>query len=1051
MHQTKKYLLPFFTALCAVALVFTGCANSADSIDSSDGKKEKFTITVKTQNIYSKTETEGRSIFPVLSGSEYYTLSCKSGDTWQNLDGTYPDYQMLIIPGTYTLKLDAYSDAEKKNLILTGQTELTVTSGMGSTEVPFIMQPPENATGTGNINLALSAESDTQIAAFEITTDSGNLSLGWTKDDTETSYTKGTITRASVPTGTYHLAIYGNTTTGETIYVRFETLTVWKDLTSSAWIFADGSSSNELKITASDLYSTFYVKGSSGPYNFYTSDSAFGDVTASDTNSGNVISPLQTVSAAVNKCVVSYKPYTIYVDGTVTETIDSTSPDPTAIEISGGKIITIKSIKPESERSVIQADGNGHVMFAGGTVVLEDLVLKGGNTSVDGGGIFVGSSWSLTMKNCTITDCKTTTSGAGIYVAGGSVTLTDCTFSGNTAQTGAGIYLNNGTLTISSTTMESNTATGAAGALYINNGTATLTECTVSSNNAQNGGGIYLNDGALTISSTTMENNTATATGEDNGGGAIYSKKTITFTDCTFSGNSATSGKAINFYNINSEQKLKFNGTIQTNEDDIYFATGNRFLIQTPLSTDSSILVTPSNYATGETILTVEEGVTLAEQVDYFKITPKSQSDGSFMPWIVLDNGKTMWCPKIEQLTNAPNSLTYPYVSISTVAEFGTVNDWLSSGYTFSGITLLLENDLDLTIQIPSNFAGTLNGKEHTINGTNQAYKTLFESPSADVINLNVSGYYQKPRPLTAAENVAIFTDIPAGQSETIDASTLDETDWTGAGSAEISGNVTLTATTPTTITSSGNIFTVKNGGTLTLESNVTLKTTNPLASVKVEEGGTLILDGAEITSSSTTNPTGVSITKGTLIMNSGTISSIQGSAIVATDSTITITGGTISNNSGSGSRSTLNLTNCTADIKNLTVTNNFANWYGGGIMISGGGTYTFTSCEISSNSTGYSNGVPGYGGGIYIDTTGTVTFTGCTITGNSAINNGSSSKGGGIYLNSGTLTTTGCTISSNTTKNGSTETTGYGSQIYAVAGSVYNGETLATDKVIDK
>ena len=66
-HQTKKYLLPLFTALCAVALVFTGCADSANSIDSSDGKKETFTITVKTQNITSKKESAGRSIFPVLS------------------------------------------------------------------------------------------------------------------------------------------------------------------------------------------------------------------------------------------------------------------------------------------------------------------------------------------------------------------------------------------------------------------------------------------------------------------------------------------------------------------------------------------------------------------------------------------------------------------------------------------------------------------------------------------------------------------------------------------------------------------------------------------------------------------------------------------------------------------------------------------------------------------------------------------------------------------------------------------------------------------------
>lgn len=1023
-HQTKKYLLPLFTALCTAALVFTSCANSAGSIDSSDGKKEKFTITVKTQNLTSKKEDAGRSIFPVLSGSENYTLSYKSGENaeWQNLDGTFPNYQMFIIPGTYTLKLDAYYDSEKQNPILTGQTELTVTSGMEKAEVPFIMQPPENATGYGSVSLILSAETDTQISTFEITADSGDLTLVWTKDDTETTYTKGTITAASVPNGTYHLTIYGKTTAGETIYVRSETLTVWKDLTSSRWIFANGSSSDELKITASDLYSTFYVKGSAGPYNFYK-DGVFGDVTASDSNSGSMGSPLQTVSAAVNKCVVSYKPYTIYVDGTVNEVTAGDS-DPTAIFISPGKIITIKSIKPESGKSVIQADRNGHVMFAAGTVVLEDLELKGGGNTNFGGGIYLGPGCPLTMKNCTITDCIATTSGGGLYVPlGSTANLTGCTINGNTASNGAGIYV--------------------AG------GSVTLTDCTFSGNTAQNGGGIYLNDGALTISSTTMENNTATSTKNDEGGGAIYSKKNITFTDCTFSSNSASNGKAINFYNIKSGQTLNFNGIIQTNEDDIYFLVGNRFLIQTPLSAGSSILITPSNYATGETILTVEKGVTLAEQVDYFKITPQSQPDGSFMTWIVLDNGRTMWCPKIEQLKNVPSSSTYPYVSISTVAEFGTFNNWLSNGYTFSGITLLLENDLELGIQIPSNFAGMLNGNGHTITGTNPSYTTLFASSSANFINLNVSGYYQKPRPLTAAENVAIFTNIPAGQSETVDASTLDETDWSGAGSAEISGNVTLTASSATTISSSGNIFTVKNGGTLTLSDNVTLTTTNPRASVIVEEGGTLILDGAKITSSSTSGPVGISITNGTLIINRGTISGIRGSPIVATDSEITITGGTISNNS---TKSSLQLTNCNADIKNLNVTGNSAMYNGGAIKISGGGTYTFNNCQITNNSTGPGYGESGYGGGIYINTTGTVTFTDCTITENSAEDQSTSSKGGGIYLAAGTLTTTGCTINSNTTKKGSTVTTGYGSQIYAVAKSVYNEETITEDnKVIDE
>lgn len=867
-HQTKKYLLPLFTAVCVAALFFTSCANSTDSIDSSDSKKETFTITVKTQNITSTKEAEGRSIFPVLSASENYTLSYKSGESedWQSLDGAFPDYQMFIIPGTYTLKLDAYSDSKKQNHILTGQTELTVTSEMENAEVLFIVQPPENAIGTGSVSLILSAESDTKIDTFEITTDSEYLSLVWTKDNTETTYTKGTITAASVPSGTYHLTIYGKTTADETIYVRSETLTVWKDLTSSVWIFADGSSSNELKITASDLYSTFYVKGSSGPYNFYTSDGAFADVTASDSNSGNITSPLSTISAAIAKCTVANKPYTINIDGTF-ETATSINIPP-YMNITINALGTPQNTENPDTRPVIKCNISGD----SGITASNNTVLSMNNIVIDG----------LSAES------STKASAIGVSSSAGSkLNLSFCTVK-NFAERG-----------------------------IVPAGELSLTNCSIIDNaTSENGGGIYIND----------------------------SSAIVTLTDCTFAGNTATSnGKAVYF----ADGTLNLNEKIQSSTDDFYIPTEKNITIQTSLSDDSSVLVIPSDYTNNTQILQAEDGVTLSDEAGKFKI---SNPD-----YIISKEGK--------------------------LCSLGTTST-------------------------------------------------------------------------TAADNIAVFTNIPAGCEATVNLDNLAQTTWNNHSSIEINGKVTVKATSPKAINSEAScIFTVKKGGTLTLESNVTLNTTvnNPVSCVKVEEGGTLILDGAEITSLSTTNPTGVSITKGTLIIKSGRLTGLKGSPIVATDSIVTITGGTISNNRSTSSRSTVSLKNCTADITNLTVTENSANWYGGGIMISGGGTYTFTSCVISNNSTGYSNGAPGYGGGIYIDTTGTVTFTGCTITGNSAINNGSSSKGGGIYLKSGTLTTTDCTINSNTTKNGSTETSGYGSQIYAVAGSVYNGTELTADMKIDE
>lgn len=849
-------LLTLTGILFAAALFFTGCADFAGS---SVSKKEIFTITVKTQNITSKTETKNRSAFPALSGSKYYTLSYKSGEStdWKSLDGTFPDYQMIIIPGTYTLKLDVYSDSGKTNHILTGNNSLTVTSGMENAEVSFILQPPKNATGNGSVSLVLSAETDTQITTFEINSDKSALTLTWTKDDREAAYTKGTITAYSVPAGTYHLTIYGKTTTDETVYVRSETLTVWEGLESSVWIFADGSSLNELKIKPDDLYSTFYVKGSSGTYNFYTADGIFGNVEASDTNSGSIDNPLQTVSAAVKKCVFSGMPYTIYVDGTVNESINASDTDPTAIFISGGKNITIKPVNPSGgTKPVIQGDGNGRIIFASGTVVLEDLVLKGGDNTNFGGGIYVSSSWSLTMKNCTITDCNATISGGGLYIA--------------------------------------------------TNGSANLNGCTISKNTAQNGGGIY---------------QTANAT----------------LTDCTFSSNNATNGKALYL----QSGTLNVNGKIQSSTDDFYITTGKTITIQSPLSTDSSILVTPSNYTVGTQILLADSDVNLENEVNKFKVSK---------------------------------------------------DKWLISS---TGILFSLEAQTDET-----------------------------------------------------SENVAIFTNIPAGCEATVNLDNLSQTLWSGFSPAEISGNVTVTATNGKTISSgSDSIFTVKNGGTLTLNENVTLETSSPGKScINVEEGGTLILNGATIQATSEYNVSGITITHGTLTINTGNITRLTGSLIVATDSTITITGGEISNN-----YSNVKLTNCTADIRNLIVTGNTTSGNGGGINISGGGTYTFNNCTITSNTASVRGGTPRYGGGIYIDTTGTVSFTNCNISGNTANGYGSSSgKGGGIYLKSGTLTTTGCTISSNTTTNGTSEVTGSGSQIYAVAGSVYNGEPLTEDKIID-
>lgn len=502
--EMKNKIFPIFLTLTGLLFVlqgFSGCAHPHSSFSSSDSSNKKTVlITAKIQNLpsvnTSESERLAKSAFPVLSDTLTYSLSYKpqgSSTTWQAMTGSYPDFQLISPSGTYILKLEGFSDADKTNLILTGQASVTIDEDSVVKTVSFIMQPPETATGNGSVNLKLSAASDTNISAFTLTaTKTGSteeISLSW-ECFAPGSSSSGTV-KANIPAGSYTVTIKG-IANNKIVYTRTEKLTVWEGLTTSSWIMADGTVKDELMIKQEDLYSTFYVKGSSGTYNFYK-EGVFGDVTASDTNSGSIDHPLATISAAIEKCTIDNKPYTIYVDGTIEETVDPTSVDPTAISITSGKNITIKSVNPSGEtKPVIQGDGNGRIIFAGGTVVLEDLVLKGGGNSTLGCGIYIGSTGVLTMKNCTITDCNATISGGGLYIAtNGSANLNGCTISKNTAQNGGGIYIQKGSVALTDCAITENTAkdnspSSKGGGIYLNSGTLTTRNCTISGNVTKN-------------------------------------------------------------------------------------------------------------------------------------------------------------------------------------------------------------------------------------------------------------------------------------------------------------------------------------------------------------------------------------------------------------------------------------------------------------------------------------------------------------------------------------------------------------------------------------
>ena len=186
--------------------------------------------------------------------------------------------------------------------------------------------------------------------------------------------------------------------------------------------------------------------------------------------------------------------------------------------------------------------GRGIYNHLWGTLTLTNSTITG-NTADVGGGIY-NQSGTLTLTNSTISgnkahtdDIYTVGSGGGIY-NGGTLTITNSTISGNTADGGGGIS-NWGTLTLTNSTISGNTASGNTvndhGGGIFSDGTLTITNSTISGNTADGGGGIFNQDGTLTVTNSTISGNTA-----DDGGGIDNYKGTLTITDSTISGNTAT-------------------------------------------------------------------------------------------------------------------------------------------------------------------------------------------------------------------------------------------------------------------------------------------------------------------------------------------------------------------------------------------------------------------------------------------------------------------------------------------------------------------------------
>ena len=219
------------------------------------------------------------------------------------------------------------------------------------------------------------------------------------------------------------------------------------------------------------------------------------------------------------------------------DTIDfAPSLDGQTITLTSGELVIDKDLTiqgPGATQLTVSGDNLSRVFYvkARQTVTLSDMTISNGNgldggqgmpTQSEGFGGGIINYGELTLMDCTVSNNSATMGGGGIdsgLSSGngtnvqGTLTVSGCQITGNfvtgSGGLGGGIYISGGTATVSNNFLSGNSAGSEGGAIYNFSGTVAVSGCQITGNSAGfRGGAIYNSGGALTVSTSFFSTNT---------------------------------------------------------------------------------------------------------------------------------------------------------------------------------------------------------------------------------------------------------------------------------------------------------------------------------------------------------------------------------------------------------------------------------------------------------------------------------------------------------------------------------------------------------------
>ncbi|MDR1324712.1 MAG: right-handed parallel beta-helix repeat-containing protein, partial [Treponema sp.] len=570
-----------------------------------------------------------------------------------------------------------------------------------------------------------------------------------------------------------------------------------------------------------------------------------------------------------------------------------------------GKTVSI-TLEGGAEKWIVCLSSNG-ALFAlesGVTLKLGNITLQGksGNTAslvtVSSGATLEINAGAKISGNT-----KSGNDGGGVYVNGGTLTMTGGEISDNTTNSGGGVSLyNNSRFTMSGGYISNNfskSGTGGGG-VRLENSKFTMSGGTISGNTTAggSGGGVRVNTSSMfTMSGGTISGNTTAG----NVGGGVYTSNTFTMTGGTISGNIASS----NGGGVYASSKFTMSGgTISGN-------------------------------------------------------TTTNGNGGGVYGGITKSGGTIYGSEADEPLKNTAGS----GAGHAAYAAADKVRD------STAGV------------------GADLNSAQSGAAGGWELPATFSPSQSLEWIRANAGDGDVYTITLTTDESLAPQTLSYDGKTVSV---TLE-----GEG-----------AERTVSLSSNGSLFTVGKGVTLKLADNITLlgKSSNNAALVMVHSGGALEMNaGSKISGNATTSDcgSGVRVEGGTFTMYGGEISgnsaSSWGGGVFIYNGAFIMHDGIISGNSSPNGGGVHLSDKCTFTMKGGTISGNTTSTHGGGVYLLPSTTNSF----IMEGGIISGNTASGNGGGVWVG--GTFTKSGGTIYGADASdglkNTAESNDGHAVYV----------------------------------------------------